>query len=408
MHQTNALKVTSISGRGRAYCSTRPITKGTIVLTSEPIATIVSQEWLPETCLWCFHCSYPRRNKVKAALARHSNKRKLPFDGAGFCSEACKNLAINNHCGEEWTTIVNAYLAIEDEYRLREQYEGLATPATSEVDANDYFGGNVTYEGQQTESSIDLADELQAEGWLDTFWDMAVNNPAFIASKNTTLPDTYKADMCKLIASCLIRKHYSEAADNDNPHIQSYNSLMQMQCNETSRFQSLYRKLKNADESANPMKIPAYAAHDFDTASQYIPEEIFVDIQLYLFFASAFDKSKTQLEWVYDHRLFRQVLYREMSNSFGIWDPPEGSEPELLGWALHPVAVFFNHSCAPNIRKLRQGRNMVFIADQDIEEGQELCIAYGSVEEGVQERRSRLLEHYSFWCQCTRCCQEST
>lgn len=407
MQQTNALKVTSISGRGRAYCSTRHITKGTTVLISEPMTTVVSQEWLPETCLWCFHCSYPRRNKVKALLTQ-DNKRKLPSETAGFCSETCKSLAISNHHHEEWDTILKAYIAIDEEYRLREQHEGLATPATSEVESNDYFGDDVTRQGQQVGSTIDLNDEAEAEGWIDTFWEMAVNNPAFLAGKTSILPDTYKADMCKLIASCLIRKHHGETADKDNLDIQSYSSLMQMQCNEISRFQSHFRKMKLADELAKDMKIPANAGQDFDTAIQYVPEEILADIEMYIFFASAFEKSKTQMKWAYDHRLFRQVLYREMSNSFGIWDPPEGSEPELLGWALHPVAVYFNHSCAPNIRKFRQGRNMVFIADQDIEDGQELCIAYGSVEEEVQARRTRLLEHYSFWCQCTRCCQEST
>ena len=398
----DSIQVTTISGRGRAYCATAAIGKGETVLTSSPIAAIVSQEWLPETCLWCFHCSYPRRNKVRAIVHQDSKRRKTPFEGAGFCSESCKELAKTSNYEEEWESVQQAYIALDHEYRAREQHEGIATPAASEADVGDYFGGYTEANVSESEEATDINDSAKLKEYIDRVWNLAVRDPALLANSQTFVPETERVDMCKLIATCLIRKYYSENSTSD-PSIQKFDSLMNMQCNEVTRFQDLYRKMEVADSTV----IPATALQSFENAAKHLPEEIMQDIQLYLFFSSAFEKTNTNIPWTFNHDLFRQVLYREMSNSFGIWDPSEGSDQELLGWALHPKAVYFNHSCEPNIRKVRQGRNMVFIAEHNIEEGEELCITYGSVAEPVEERRNRLLENYSFWCQCSRCTRES-
>lgn len=406
----NSLKVTTISGRGRAYCATTSIAKGSIVLTSSPIAAIISQEWLPETCLWCFHCSYPRRNKVRAVQHQDTKRRKTPFEVAGFCSEECKEHVMTSYHQDEWQSTIEAYLAIDGEYRTREQHEGIATPAISDVDSKeDYFGGSLPVDRDHLDGATDINDDVQLQEWINRFWDLAVIDSSFSARVKTFLPDADKVDMSKLISTCLIRKHYSQIYIGNDTSIQSFDNLMLMQCNEVTRFRDLYRKMNNssASDDFNNM-IPPSALSNFDKAVQYVPEDILLDVQLYLFFSASFDNGNAIIPWSYDHQLFRHVFYREMSNSFGIWDPPEGCEQELLGWALHPQAVFFNHSCAPNIRKLRQGRDMVFMAEQDIQEGDELCISYGSAAEPVESRRKRLLENYSFWCQCTRCIAESS
>ncbi|KAH8549493.1 hypothetical protein BGW37DRAFT_103983 [Umbelopsis sp. PMI_123] len=398
----DSLQVTTISGRGRAYCAKAPITKGDTVLTSSPISAIVSQEWLPETCLWCFHCSYPRRNKVRAIPHQDNKRRKTPFEGAGFCSETCREHATTSNHTAEWELIQNAYLAIDHEHLSREQHEGIATPATSEVDVGDYFGCHVRETETEADGATDINDSVQMQEWIDRVWDLALNDPAFLATTLSFMPETDRVDMCKLIATCLIRNYYSESCKQD-PLLQSFDSLMCMQYNEVTRFQDLYRKMNKTCATT----IPSTALLSFEEAANYLPEDIVQDIHLYVFFSSAFEKAKTDIPWVFNHRLFRQVLYREMSNSFGIWDPAEGSEQELLGWALHPKAVYFNHSCDPNIRKVRQGRNMLFIAQRNIEPGEELCIAYGSVSELVEVRRNRLFDNYSFWCECTRCTREA-
>ncbi|KAJ2798480.1 hypothetical protein H4R21_003919, partial [Coemansia helicoidea] len=113
-----------------------------------------------------------------------------------------------------------------------------------------------------------------------------------------------------------------------------------------------------------------------------------------------------------------------MANSFGIYDPPatlhslspEGLgtravyqelEQEYLGSSIYPTAVYFNHSCCPNIAKTRVGRSMWFVSAVDISKGEELFISYGNITDPVAERRARLKEHFFFGCCCTRCARES-
>ncbi|KAI9665297.1 MAG: hypothetical protein M1831_001734 [Alyxoria varia] len=84
---------------------------------------------------------------------------------------------------------------------------------------------------------------------------------------------------------------------------------------------------------------------------------------------------------------------------------------ELLGWGVWPAASFFNHSCAPNMRKARGGRQWQFWAGPtSVEEGEELCISYLGGDEremSVEQRRKKLREGWGFWCECAKCAAES-
>ncbi|KAI8094830.1 uncharacterized protein B0P05DRAFT_439039, partial [Gilbertella persicaria] len=105
--------------------------------------------------------------------------------------------------------------------------------------------------------------------------------------------------------------------------------------------------------------------------------------------------------------LFRAIYFRERANSFGLWEmSPDGTvtdDLELLGWGIYPSAVYFNHACDANVNKIREGRQLKFIANRTIQKGQEACISYGSVHDTVDIRRARLFEHYHFMCACTQC-----
>ncbi|KAI8073705.1 hypothetical protein BDF21DRAFT_302151, partial [Thamnidium elegans] len=111
--------------------------------------------------------------------------------------------------------------------------------------------------------------------------------------------------------------------------------------------------------------------------------------------------------------LFRSIFFRERANSFGLWEMSNdevanasggvSDDLELLGFGIYPSAVYFNHSCDANVIKVRDGRSMKFISRRMIDEGEEACISYGSVDDDVHNRRQRLLEHYHFLCQCIRC-----
>ena len=55
---------------------------------------------------------------------------------------------------------------------------------------------------------------------------------------------------------------------------------------------------------------------------------------------------------------------------------PEDPGSELLEYALYAEASIFNHSCLPNVRKLREGRVWKFGSNVEVKIGEEVCITY--------------------------------
>lgn len=99
-------------------------------------------------------------------------------------------------------------------------------------------------------------------------------------------------------------------------------------------------------------------------------------------------------------------LSRHLSNSFGVWELPISPDSEHLGSVMYPSASYFNHSCDPNVAKVRQGRIVLFVTSKDVQPGEELCISYGHTERQVLERRQVLRDWWGFTCNCSRCSQE--
>ena len=96
-------------------------------------------------------------------------------------------------------------------------------------------------------------------------------------------------------------------------------------------------------------------------------------------------------------------------NSFGIRAGGEDGE-EYMGYSLYPEASYFNHSCLPNISKVRVGRTWQFRTAREVVEGEQLCITYLGGDEKdltVGERRQRLKGVWGFECMCERCRNES-
>lgn len=96
---------------------------------------------------------------------------------------------------------------------------------------------------------------------------------------------------------------------------------------------------------------------------------------------------------------------RDSHNVFGIRSlGDEGSE--LFGYGCWGGASFFNHSCGPNVRKERVGREWRFVVDKEVRDGEELCISYLSVDERLLEtggRKEKLSKAWGFECRCPRC-----
>lgn len=104
----------------------------------------------------------------------------------------------------------------------------------------------------------------------------------------------------------------------------------------------------------------------------------------------------------------RGIIGRNLTNAFGIWSPitAEDEEREFFGFGVYASASYFNHSCDPNIEKVRLGRSYKFIASKDIALGEELCISYGIRNTDTVEQRRSCLSEWFFNCGCQRCVKE--
>ena len=112
-----------------------------------------------------------------------------------------------------------------------------------------------------------------------------------------------------------------------------------------------------------------------------------------------------------------QILGTDGTNSFAIRDE-HGTDMETdlppgltLGYGMWADASFFNHSCAYNIHRKRDGRKWIFKTFRDVRKGEELCITYSRNFEvdgsTVRERREFLRTSWGFECQCLKCISEA-
>ncbi|KAG2205430.1 hypothetical protein INT47_007215 [Mucor saturninus] len=390
------LEIAFLPGKGRGFKAKDYIPAGTTLHISHPLATTVSQEWLPETCQACFHFIYPKKHKVRAVTPQEQSllatrwqlplkKNSVLFKDVLFCSLQCKQDVIAK---PDWELSLAINYRLDLEFARSTQTD-LSTSPILESSAEEF---------------IDIESDDALEAWLDHAWDSLTDN----LDLHQPVEDSDRA-MCRLIASCILRKNNEIDADIDttfttSAHTPQYKNLLVIQNNELSLFKSLYK---------SPItKLPK------NPAASNLPQEILDVMALYSFFKRAVSQPLyhvPQLTHV-NHQVFRAIFFRERANSFGLWEMGDeeiakgtggvSDDLELLGFGIYPSAVYFNHSCDANVIKIRDGNRMKFIARRMIDQDEEACISYGSVDDSLFVRRQRLFEHYHFTCACTKCVQE--
>ena len=81
--------------------------------------------------------------------------------------------------------------------------------------------------------------------------------------------------------------------------------------------------------------------------------------------------------------------------------------PSSEGIALLGACSAINHSCEPNCEVgFIDSTDVIIIAARDIDEDEEITIAYVPEELPVEQRREELSTRYGFECQCARCERE--
>ncbi|KAG2179230.1 hypothetical protein INT43_002080 [Umbelopsis isabellina] len=92
-------------------------------------------------------------------------------------------------------------------------------------------------------------------------------------------------------------------------------------------------------------------------------------------------------------------LCRFRSNNFGIID----NQLFPIGEGTYPIGSLFNHSCRPNAVALYNGTSQIIRLIDDVEEGEEITLAYIDVANSRKTRQQMLRDKYFFECECTRC-----
>ncbi|RUS29986.1 hypothetical protein BC938DRAFT_479982 [Jimgerdemannia flammicorona] len=445
-----AIQPTRLKGRG--FFATAPLSSGTIVIESTPMAAIVCENWMTNVCTWCHRFDDRKRWKVKA-VEEQEMKRWFGSAGRGkpaygpnvkmvFCSVECRDKMKRHGYEGEWEMVVRAVDAIEAELIRRKkarelkevkekkrlgndakkiediQISPLTKPADililesappQTVDSADLVNlddmeaiqawldraweSKIIHKEPENLEMIDLDDNEAVQAWLDRAWEAIIHDQSFVQQHATDVPNEDQRELLKLIAAVMSRKQCEERSPSRNTNgstaqdvaavwvesgIQmtrpSWRTLLDMQCNEVAHFRHYFRLFQARTDYPTMIR-----ASPFMTTREYLlilPQPVHSQITLYLLLRAALptSPSHTTAFLALDHATFRAVYYRELANSFGIWDPPictsasKGQEQELLGYAIHPRAVYFNHSCAPNVTKDRVGRMMRFVTNRCVEE----------------------------------------
>ena len=113
------------------------------------------------------------------------------------------------------------------------------------------------------------------------------------------------------------------------------------------------------------------------------------------------------------------LIYKEECNSFGLYTflyKGKTFSRQSYGLGLYPTAVYFNHSCIPNVvhveKNMEGGRELHFYSLTDLEKGEEALISYMELENPgqneIHDRKKFLKSHFYFDCDCKRCSNEYT
>ncbi|KAF9456320.1 hypothetical protein BDZ94DRAFT_404956 [Collybia nuda] len=325
---------------GRGLFSTARILKDTLLISCDaPYATVIYRKFRKEVCAHCFAYAFDVRK----------NTWNVKLDGqAGngvwFCKEECRDAWVIEQNVGGLQGLMNA--AVDKAAKCMKKPKGAPTPA--------------------------FIDHLRPEDITHEVHDLAWKHAEKVyARSGTPIPclDEMELDSVRFVVSAIVRRYFEDTTPLAHNTL-SWSELLQLQDNEIMHIRS------------RPYMLDSH-------------------MRIYGFLCKVM--LPILQPYVQSSEMVRAILGRDQGNVFGLWDMSTEGDSEMLGWSMYVSGSYFNHDCAPNVRKVRNNRALCFFTTRDVEAGEELCINYIDIKDKVLERRAELASNWYFDCACRRC-----
>lgn len=329
---------------GRGCFARSPIPKGTqIHYCSTHVGSSIAKPFRKEVCTYCFNYNNGDPMKIKLTKAL---KGKKEITSLHFCSEECLDKFVDQDAQEILLTNLSL---VEQNYLL-----GLKKP---EIDALEPVGN--------------LDEQIDREWERVEQWSRQIDSMR-VSKRINFLPRIDESEYLeiKYIVNVLFNKFKIKDGK--------------------AQLLSLEMFLFGLLQSTEREKYHKY------------PYLLFSYINIFKFIKLT---CTAELQQFITTDTIRSLIGKNLSNAFGIWSntTSKNEDKEFLGFSVYPSASFFNHSCDPNIIKIRIRNDMRFETLRDIAAGEELCINYGNFQNEEVEKRQLELQEWFFNCGCTKC-----
>ncbi|KAJ8107230.1 hypothetical protein OPT61_g9009 [Boeremia exigua] len=346
---TQLFEIRDTPTAGRAVFATQDMSKGTLLWRSDDLTlSVLLREYRREVCGQCFSYDYGRDLPVRDQAV-----------GFAFCSEQCHEMwnQWNGHVG------VQAWTAVETLVKRRSKEDDamvdadLPRPSVEDI--------TTAWEDAEAQANLIRAARQAERPKPEQSVEKAEVEPVRITKQHRkavskALQQTITPDVMAFLVSGIVWRY--------------------------NKPREWGKVLALADDST-----PYHSVDDLQSfVRSYLHLLAILPLQL--------------LPLVTAETLFL-LSSRDSHNSFGIRSL-EDDGSEFFGYGCWPAASYFNHSCGPNVQKIREGRVWYFRAWSDIKDGEELNITYLSGEErksSCKQRMQTLKKNWGFDCACKRC-----
>ncbi|KAF9044246.1 hypothetical protein BJ165DRAFT_1528805 [Panaeolus papilionaceus] len=368
---------------GRGAFARHSIPKGeTILETTGPYGAVIFRKFKREVCGSCF--GYAFESKKSKWSVRLVEVEGAVGAGLWFCTKECRDQWISERaCNGDITWAVDLYRSLE---RLVDHMSKTGRKKPKVVTPNPF-----EYLDNVSQDEITLS-------FLDASWNLAEDAGDLDAKREWTEElNEFELDTVRYVLDGLVGKvseHFNATIlKKQGPNGAGFwEDFIQLQDNELPFLVTKPYLL------ASHIKIYRFIRH------------LCFQLKRTKNVSSESQLPRKQLEmFVKTSAPVRALLSRDPGNIFGIWDmAPEGEESEMLGWGAFTFASYFNHGCAPNVKKRRERQKLVFYTLRDVQEGEELCISYTDETVPVKERQAVLERNWFFRCSCAKCGDEGS